>query len=1135
MTRIWKRLRRFVIPLVATFAVFWVLALPAFADLTLGSLPGFPATVTVGQTFTVSTVFLTTATDPEAQGTVALRDITVIPSCSNTLVGCPGGIEAGVFAFSATGTGTLGCTQAFTITESPPGVFNFDPDAPSVPANGGNCTITYDVTVLRVPTVDVAATPGVQTNQISFATADSNVAGGSTITNGGTDQTTVLAAQPTLTTTATPPAAAGGTSTDSATLTAPAGLPPGAIAPSGTITFSLYGPTVGTPDCMGTAHDTIVVPVTAFSPPPYSSGPSTALAPGQYSWVAVYSGDQSYLGATTACNDPLESFVVAAPAPAISVDKTASPLSLPAPGGAFTFTVVVTNTGGQDLVLTALTDDVYGDLFDPANPNITNNTCDDLEGDTLAPAASTAPCSFTGQFTGVSGDSQTDTVTVEGTPPTGAPVTDTDDAIVTITPAPPSISVEKTAAPLTRIEPGGDFTFTVVVTNTGGVPLTILTLTDNIYGNIGTSADPNNTCDDLIGDVLAPGASSAPCTFVGAFTGSAGASQTDIVTVIAEDEAGTDVTDTDDAVVSLTPRTLLIQVVKTANPLSRPAPGGAFTFSVTVTNNSNVPITITELTDDIYGDLGDPANPNITANDCDDIIGDTLAPGASTSPCSFTGQFTGTAGDAQTDTVTATGVDDAGTEVTDDDDATVTITPSSAAPSISVDKSASPASRVAPGGDFTFTVIVTNTGPVALTITELTDDIYGDLSTDSNPEIDDNTCDNLIGDVLQPGQSSSPCSFVGEFEGDAGDTQTDIVTATGVTVGGQEVTDDDPAQVTLTTRSGDDDNPDLNIQVTKTASPPSRPAPGGDFTFTVVVSNDGDVELEITELVDSIYGDLGDEDNPNVTNNDCDDLIGDHLDPGENSSPCHFTGNFTGSSGASERDVVTVTGEDDEGNDDSDDDDATVTLTPGTGAPTIQVVKSASPESKPAPGGEFTFTVTVTNNSSVALTITELTDSVYGDLGRFTNSEVEDNTCDDLIDDVLQPGQSASCSFTGTFTGNAGDSETDVVRVEGEDSAGNTVTDDDDAKVTITGVGVSPSPTPSVSPSIVIVNNITTASPVVVVTPSPVPSPTPSPAKPVTPPIARTGSNTYLLVAAAGLLMGLGYMLRRGQGREESS
>ena len=48
------------------------------------------------------------------------------------------------------------------------------------------------------------------------------------------------------------------------------------------------------------------------------------------------------------------------------------------------------------------------------------------------------------------------------------------------------------------------------------------------------------------------------------------------------------------------------------------------------------------------------------------------------------------------------------------------------------------------------------------------------------------------------------------------------------------------------------------IQIVKTVTPLQRPEPGGNFTFTLVISNPGPTALTLTTLVDSIYGDLFD-------------------------------------------------------------------------------------------------------------------------------------------------------------------------------------------------------------------------------------------------------------------------------------
>ncbi len=161
----------------------------------------------------------------------------------------------------------------------------------------------------------------------------------------------------------------------------------------------------------------------------------------------------------------------------------------------------------------------------------------------------------------------------------------------------------------------------------------------------------------------------------------------------------------------------------------------------------------------------------------------TIAAGGSYS-CSFTGAVSGNAGSSHNDVVTASGTDDDGNDVSDEDDATVRITDVDS--SILVTKTADPTSLPEPGGNASFSVTVKNTSAVdSVTITSLTDDVYGDLDGKG-------TCD--VPQQLAPG-ASYDCSFSGAVSGNAGSSHTDVVTASG--------TDDDgnPRLATTTTRS----------------------------------------------------------------------------------------------------------------------------------------------------------------------------------------------------------------------------------------------------------------------------------------------------------------------------------------------
>ena len=806
----------------------------------------------------------------------------------------------------------------------------------------------------------------------------------------------ILPADVTIVTSATPRATLGQPISDTATVT---GSPAPAPTPTGTVTFTLFGPDDAT--CAGPAIFTSAArPLGGGPPPTATSEPFTPTAVGSYNWVAAYSGDASYNALTSACGAAGETSLVA-PVPIIQVDKTVTPPSRTVPGGDFTFTVVVTNTSDEVLTITSLTDDIYGDITTRAN-----STCTNAIGTVLQPSPgpfNTYSCTFVGPFFGDPGDTQTDVVTVRATNPTGVEVTDSDDAIVTITPL-PVIQVDKAVTPPSRTVPGGDFTFTVVVTNNSNEVLTITSLTDDVYGDLATQG----TCTSAVGTVLQPGGTYS-CTFVGPFFGDPGDTQTDVVTVRATNPSGVEVTDSDDAIVTITPLPV-IQVDKTVTPPSRTVPGGDFLFNIVVTNNSTEVLTITSLTDDVYGNLA-------TRGTCTSAIGTVLQPGGTYS-CSFVGPFFGDPGDTQTDVVTVRATNPSGVEVTDTDDAIVTITP---LPVIQVVKTATPLSRPVPGGDFTFDVVVTNTSNEVLTITSLTDNIYGDITTRAN-----STCTDAVGTVLQPGESYS-CSFVGAFNGAAGASQTDVVSVRATNPEGREVSDSDDAIVTIT--------PLPVIRVDKTATPLSLPEPGGDFTFNIVVTNTSNEVLTITALTDDVYGNL-------ATRGTCTTAVGTVLQPG-GTYACSFVGPFFGDPGDSQTDTVTVRATNPAGVEVTDSDDAVVFITDVV--PAIHVDKTASPLSRPEPGGTFTFTVVVTNIGPEALTITSLTDDIYGNLAT-------QGTCTNAIGTVLQPGGTYTCTFPGDFRGNAGQSQTDTVTVRGQDNEGTQVTDSDDAIVTLTNV-----------------------------------------------------------------------------------
>jgi uncharacterized repeat protein (TIGR01451 family) len=246
--------------------------------------------------------------------------------------------------------------------------------------------------------------------------------------------------------------------------------------------------------------------------------------------------------------------------------------------------------------------------------------------------------------------------------------------------------------------------------------------------------------------------------------------------------------------VNITVAAPTVEVTKTANPTSVQEPGGDVTFSVTVKNNGTQAVqtvTLTSLIDDVYGNLNGKG-------DCS--VPQTISPGATYS-CSFVGAVLGNAGDTQTDEVCASGHDantpqNAVGPTCDTADVTITNLPSSATLKKTVDSA-----------DVTYRVVVTNTSAVdVLTLTQLCDDKFGDLSGNSSPactagsigSASNSTCPSLPVNIAANGKVE--CTFHGTVTPSATGTTTvtDTVSGTLNDNDGNTLNPSDTATVTVT-------------------------------------------------------------------------------------------------------------------------------------------------------------------------------------------------------------------------------------------------------------------------------------------------------------------------------------------------
>ncbi|MGH3843945.1 MAG: hypothetical protein ACRDS0_21235 [Pseudonocardiaceae bacterium] len=225
----------------------------AFAGVSSGVAPTFPSTVTVGQNNVPANLqIVNSSTSPESAGNETIDAITLVPACgtsSATATGnCPvASADPGVFSLSPAATGgafTACAGQTFTVTIIDPatGQVQFTPSGGPVVLTQPHtpndvCRIDFTFSVIKEPTQDAGAEPGLQTAQLGFAQGTSAV-NGHVGTGSGSSLVTVTQASPAITTAASAPVAVGGAISDTAALS-------GGSGPTGTIIFRGGGRRVG--------------------------------------------------------------------------------------------------------------------------------------------------------------------------------------------------------------------------------------------------------------------------------------------------------------------------------------------------------------------------------------------------------------------------------------------------------------------------------------------------------------------------------------------------------------------------------------------------------------------------------------------------------------------------------------------------------------------------------------------------------------------------------------------------------------------------------------------------------------------------------------------------------------------------
>lgn len=400
-------------------------------------------------------------------------------------------------------------------------------------------------------------------------------------------------------------------------------------------------------------------------------------------------------------------------------------------------------------------------------------------------------------------------------------VTDTDTEATTV-PVSPSVLLDLRAGPVQDVDGNGPdagdtITYTHVVTNTGNVPLTNVTVTDDRVGTV--------TC----AGTLEPGAAATctPKTYVLTQADVDKGTVRDSAKVTGKAPSGTVVQSTDDVTtpVAAVPAIGLDLVASAIDDADRNGPdaGDVVTYTYTVTNTGAQALTAVTVTD-AFGAVTCPAG--------------TLAPGASVACTAKSHPLTQGEVDAGRldNAATATGTSPTGTTVTDDD---TTRTPVPANPVIDLVLTAGPVTDlddngVDVGDTIAYEHVVTNAGNVTLTAVT----------------IPGATCPTA---PLAPGAQvtcSSTPRVLKQGDIDAGSVVRDV-TVSGTDPRGTVVKD--PA--TVTTVIGATPAIEVDLDAGAVTDLDGNGVDAGDtITYTYRVTNTGNVSLDPVRLTDERKG-----------------------------------------------------------------------------------------------------------------------------------------------------------------------------------------------------------------------------------------------------------------------------------------
>jgi uncharacterized repeat protein (TIGR01451 family) len=758
--------------------------------------------------------------------------LTIKKTASPTTFSAVGSLITYSFAVKNTGNVSLNPITVTDVQTAPAAALTSGPTCPAgalAPGASVTCTATYTATQADLDSgsiVDTATAHG------TGPTPAGGVAPAAT--NSTPDSATVTAsASPALTVTKTASAAPVHKIGDTVTYSF-------LVKNTGNVTLSTVNVTDAQTAPTAGALAAPTCPVTTLAPNATVSCTATyALTQadvdnGSVSDTAAAHGTSAHAG--IANSSPSSATVTIAAAPALTVLKSASVLTVSHVGDTITYSFLITNTGNVTLSsVTAVEGAFTGVGGTPAAPVVNCPTS------TLAPSTTlTCTATYAVSQHDLDAGSISNTATATGTPPVGAAVTALASTAVVTVVADPSLTLQKSVAPMSASNAGDIVTYTILITNNGNVTLSNVKPTETAFSGSGPALSISCPAG---ANSLAPGAA-VTCTASYLVTQADvnKGTNTNTATASGKSPAGVTATSTSSGATVTIASVSTLSLVKSASPsdVASYVKGTVVTYSFAITNTGNTTLTNVHLLEGSFTGTNALAAPTCPAGAA------SLAPGDQVI-CST--QYTLVQGDIDhgsiSNTASAEGTSPTST-VVDSADSTAN-DPISQSPDITVSKTASVVAVAEAGDPITYSFLITNTGNVTLANVHPTEGTFT-----GTPALSP-TCPAAAASLVPGGQVTCTATYATtQADMDAG-IISNSATATGTppasVVGGPPVSDPSNVDVTATQAA--------SMTLTKTSDIALVSTAGQVITYSFLITNTGNVTLTDVAPVEGTFGGQG--------------------------------------------------------------------------------------------------------------------------------------------------------------------------------------------------------------------------------------------------------------------------------------